>query len=169
MVRRHEIHGEAALKKDLKNLVLPVAKGSPTSSLSSKYHGKKFKLDTNEYGAVEMQFKFSKNGCTWTTKTAKGETSIQFGRENWITNKDTIAYPFPVSGRINSPSKIAGTVTWPNENTLQLNARFVEAIHGDKISCTFDGDKLSVSFLNSVAENTKTNPEKRMNLSGVVG
>jgi hypothetical protein len=66
------------------------------------------------------------------------------------------------------PSKIAGTATWINENTLQLNARFVEAIHGDKITCMFDGDKISVSFLNSVAENTKTNPEKRMNLSGTI-
>ena len=66
------------------------------------------------------------------------------------------------------PSKIAGTATWINANTLQLNARFVEAIHGDKISCIFDGDKVSVSFLNSLAENTKNNPEKRMNISGVV-
>jgi hypothetical protein len=115
-----------------------------------------------------MQFKFSKDGCTLATKTAKGETNIQFGWENWITNKDTIPYPFPVSGRIHVPSKIAGAAAWLNENTLQLNARFVEAIHGDKITCTFDGDKLSVSFLNSIAENTKNNPEKRMNLSGTM-
>lgn len=58
------------------------------------------------------------------------------------------------------PSKIAGTAAWLNENTLQLDARFVEAIHGDRITCIFDGDKLSVSFLNSVSENTKNNPEK---------
>lgn len=158
----------AALKNDLKILIIPIAKGAVISSLSSKYSGKKFKLDTNEYGAVEMQFKFSKDGCSWTTKTAKGETNIQCGWESWITNKDAMAYPFSVSGRIHMPSKIAGTATWINENTLQLNARFVEAIHGDKITCTFEGDKLSVSFLNSLAENTKTNPEKRMNISGVL-
>jgi hypothetical protein len=158
----------AALKNDLKNLILPVAKGLVISSLSSKYSGKKIKLDTNEYGVTEMQFKFSKDSCACITKSAKGETNIQFGWENWITNKDTVAYPFPVSGRIHMPSKIAGTATWINENTLQLNARLVEAMHGDKITCTFDGDRLSVSFLNSVAENTKNNPEKRTNLSGAV-
>ncbi|MDP4261953.1 MAG: serine hydrolase [Bacteroidota bacterium] len=156
----------AALKKDVKNLVLPIAKGSVVSPLSSTYNKRKFKLNTNEYGVVEMQFEFSKDGCTWTTKTASGKTSIQFGWENWITNKDSITYPYPVTGRFSVPSKIAGTATWSGENTLQLNARFVEAIHGDKITCTFDGDKLTVSFLNSLAENTKTNPEKRMNLSG---
>jgi CubicO group peptidase (beta-lactamase class C family) len=158
----------AALKKDLNNLVLPVAKSAVIPSLFSKYNGKKFKLDTNEYGAVEMQFKFSKDGCIMTTKTAKGETSIQFGWEKWLTNKSTMDYPFPVAGRLHVPSKIAATAAWINDNTLQLNARFVEAIHGDKITCTFDGNKLSVSFLNSVAENTKNNPEKRMNLSGTI-
>ena len=80
-----------------------------------------------------------------------------------------MAYPFPASGRIHVPSKIAGTATWINENTLQLNTRFVEAIHGDKITCRFEGNKLSVSFLNSTVENTKNNPEKRMGLSGVIG
>jgi hypothetical protein len=157
-----------ALKNYLTNLVLPVPKGAVVSSLSAKYNGKKIKMDTNEYGAVEMQFKFLKEGCNWIIKTSEGETIIQFGWENWITNKKSISYPFPVAYRINVASKIAGTATWINENTLQLNARFVEAIHGDKITCTFDGDKLSVSFLNSVAENTKNNPEKRMNVSGTV-
>jgi hypothetical protein len=66
------------------------------------------------------------------------------------------------------PSKIAGTATWLDENTLQLNARFVEAMHGDKITCKFDGDNLSVSFLNSVAENTKNSPENRASLTGKV-
>ena len=38
-------------------------------------------------------------------------------------------------------------------------------MHGDKITCTFDDNKLSISFLNSVAENTK-DTEKRAALSG---
>jgi CubicO group peptidase (beta-lactamase class C family) len=158
----------AALKKELKSLVLPVIKGIGGSSLSSQYNGKKYRLDDNEYGATTMQLKFSSDSCTLITKTAKGETSIQFGWENWITNKNTIAYPYPVAGRIHMPSKIAGAAAWTNENELQLNARFVEAIHGDKITCTFNGDKISVSFLNSLAENTKNNPEKRMSLTGSV-
>ena len=73
-----------------------------------------------------------------------------------VTGKDTVPYIFPVAGRFQMPSKMAGTATWINENTLQLNARFVEAMHGDKITCSFDGDKVSVTFLNSVSENSKT-------------
>jgi hypothetical protein len=129
---------------------------------------KKFKLDANDFGATEMQFKLSKDDCKWIIKTSKGEITLKFGWENWITNKDTMLYPFPVSGRIHMPSKIAGTATWINENTLQLNARFVEAVHGDKITCVFDNGKLSVAFINSVSENTKNNPENRKGLIGMI-
>ena len=66
------------------------------------------------------------------------------------------------------PSKMAGTATWLNENTLQLNARFVEAMHGDTITCNFEGDKITISFLNSVSENSKTDMEKRMKLTGSI-
>ena len=72
-------------------------------------------------------------------------------------NNESKLYPFPVSGRIHVPSKIAGTAAWINENTLQLDARFVEAIHSDKITCAFNGDKISVSFLNRRQINSKTN------------
>lgn len=154
------------LKKELKNLSLSVPRGSVSSGLSGKYHGKKFRTGNNEYGVSAMQFKFSGKNCNWIIRTAKGETSIRLGWETWLLNPDSQQYIFTSPGRIPVPSKIAGTATWIDQNTLQLNLRFVESIHGDKITCTFDGDKLSVSFLNSTAENTKNNPEKRMRLEG---
>lgn len=158
----------ASLKTELKNLSLPVVKGLGSSSLSGQFDGKKYKLDGNEYGAEEIQFKFTKDACTIGIKTTKGETNVQLGWERWMTNKETIVYPFPVAGRIHVPSKIAGTASWVNDNEVQLNLRFVEAIHGDKINCVFNANKLSISFLNSLAENTKNNPEKRMNLTGTL-
>ena len=115
-----------------------------------------------------MQFKFSKDGCAVTTNSAKGTNSMKFGWENWFVNKDTVPYTFLLPGRIHMPSKMAGTATWINENTLQLNARFVETMHGDKITCSFDGDKVNVSFLNSVSENSKTDMEKRKPLTGKI-
>ncbi|MEP6750226.1 MAG: serine hydrolase, partial [Bacteroidota bacterium] len=148
------------LKNDLKGLALPVTKGFVTAGASSKYSEKKFKLDSNNFGATETIFTFSKDGCSLATTTAKGTTVIKFGWENWFVNKDSALYIFPVPGRIHVSSKIAGTATWINENTLQLNARFVEAMHGDKITCTFDNAKLTMSFLNSVSENSKTDTEK---------
>jgi hypothetical protein len=155
------------LKKDLQNLVLPVPKSAVSSPLSSKYQGKKFKLNSNDFTAIETIFNFSKDACHFTITTPTGATTISFGWENWLLNKDSALYVFPVPGRIHVPSKMAGTATWLNENTLQLNARFVEAMHGDTITCVFNDNKLTVSFLNSVSEHSKTDIEKRMPLTGV--
>ncbi|MEO8405848.1 MAG: serine hydrolase, partial [Chitinophagaceae bacterium] len=156
-----------ALKRDLQNLALAVPKGSISiPSSSSTYDGKKFKLDANDYNAEMMKFKFSEKACTLAVKTSKGDIAINCGWEKWLLNTDTTTYPFPSLHRIDVPSKIAGTATWIDDHTLQINLRFVECIHGDKITCTFNGDKLSVSFLNSTAENTKNNPETRKPVSG---
>ena len=46
------------LKTGLKNLKIPVIKGSVNSSSASKYNDKKFKLDKNDLAAGQMQFKF---------------------------------------------------------------------------------------------------------------
>ncbi|HLG39303.1 MAG TPA: hypothetical protein VI461_06530, partial [Chitinophagaceae bacterium] len=108
----------------------------------------------------------STEGCKWIIKKGKTETAIQCGWSKWYLNPESKDYPFPVQWRINVPSKIAGTATWIKRNTLQMDLRFVEAIHGDKITCVFDDDKVSISFLNSIAENTKNNPEKRKELPG---
>lgn len=156
------------LKTELKNLVLPVPTGSITSSLRSKYNSKKFKLDVNEFNALDIIFDFNNAGCTIAVKTIQTYQIIKFGWEKWVTNEKKSPYVFPVAGRIHVPSKIAGTATWIDEKTLQLNARFVDAVHGDKIICVFEDDKVSISFINSVAENSKNNPDKRAGLVGKI-
>lgn len=155
------------LKADLNNLAIAVPKGSVASPLSKKYNGAKVKLQGNEFGVSEMQFKFSDTGCTWTARSDKGKQTIKLGWEKWMTSDDPLKYMFSIGTRNPVPSKVAGTATWINDNTLQINLRFVEAIHGDKITCTFSDDNVSVAFLNSVAENTK-NPERRLVLQGKV-
>jgi CubicO group peptidase (beta-lactamase class C family) len=158
----------SALKKELNSLTLPVARGALTSAVSSRYQNQKFKLVKNDFGATETGFSFTKEGCHWTITTAKGTTTIVFGWENWLLNKDSALYIFPVPGRIHVPSKIAGTATWINDHTLQLNARFAEAMHGDTITCSLNGDAVNISFLNSISEHSKTDTEKRLPLTGIL-
>jgi hypothetical protein len=67
------------------------------------------------------------------------------------------------------PSRIAGTATWTNEHTLQLNTRFVEAIFGDSMTCVFEGEKLKMTFLNSVTAADPKKPEMRKGLEGKMG
>jgi hypothetical protein len=154
------------LKKELKDLSLPVVHGSVMSELSSKYDGKKFSIDANPFGATAMKFKFSNKGCTWIVQGTKGDVTTKLGWENWVLNPETRTYVFASPGRTHMPSKAAGTATWVNKNTLQLNLRFVESMHGDRVTCVFDDDKITVSFLNSVSENTKNSPDSREALKG---
>jgi hypothetical protein len=61
---------------------------------------------------------------------------------------------------------MAATATWANENSLQVNVKFVEGIHGDKITFVFEDSKVSINFLNSVSENNPASIEKRLKLEG---
>jgi CubicO group peptidase (beta-lactamase class C family) len=156
------------LRNDLNNLSIPVDKGSITSSQAKNISGSKIVLNTNEFGVTDMQLKLSDSECTWTTNSKNGKQVISLGWEKWKVNKESATYIFAVGNRNPTASKIAGTATWLNENTLQLSLKFIEAIHGDKVTFVFDGDKVSVSFLHSVAENTKNNPDKRSKLEGTI-
>jgi hypothetical protein len=52
--------------------------------------------------------------------------------------------------------------------TSGCNLKFVEAIHGDKLFCIFEDDKVTVTFLNSISENSKNVLEKREALVGIL-
>lgn len=51
---------------------------------------------------------------------------------------------------------------------MQLNSKFIKTVHGDKLTITFDENKIAITFLNSVSENSKNSPDKREKLMGVL-
>ena len=84
-----------------------------------------------------------------------------------MVNPDKRKNPFSVNPIV-IPSRVASTATWLNDNTLQINFKFVDQVHGDKLTVNFDENKVSISLLGSVSENTKNNPEKREKLVGIL-
>jgi hypothetical protein len=158
------------LKKELAGLGLPVVKGAVTSSLAGKYDDKKWTFVPNELHVQTMQFAFSNKGCRLTVSAGAAPSVLEFGWEKWTTNAQREPYIFNPGEMVPMPSKRAGTATWINDHTLQLNVRFVEAIFGDAITCVFEGEQVTVSFLNSVAETAlKKTPDPRKPLSGTMG
>lgn len=158
----------ASLKKDLSSLSIATTKGQLNTATQKQVGGKKISFDSNDYGVSSGQFDFTKDGGILTLKTAQGDKAIRFGWENWATGKDHGLYAFSIPGRIHVPSAIAGSATWKDEKTLQLDVKFVEAIHGDKISCSVDGNNIKIDLLNTVSENQKNNPDKRQPLTGKI-
>ncbi|KAA2245757.1 serine hydrolase [Chitinophaga agrisoli] len=158
----------STLKKTLSSLSLPVVKGSTTSSLFQHIHMRQWLADKNDLHAYSLQFAFSRSGCTLTTKTDTDTVTLNFGWEKWELNKARQLYAFPEGNLNKAPTRVAGTATWINDSTLQLNLRFVETFHGDRMQCVFNGDQLSVSFMSSVAENSKEKMDSRKPLRAVL-
>lgn len=156
------------LKKEISQLSLPVPKGSTRSDLAAKYSDKVFNLTKNPYGVSQLSVDFSPKNCVLTMTTPEGEKQMTFGWEKWVTNNGERRILFPVSTRLETPAQIAGTATWTNENTLQLNTKSVTAIHGDQITLTFDGSKIQVEFMNSVSAHDKNFPDPRPTLTGTL-
>lgn len=158
----------ASLRKDLQTLTIPVARGKLNVDTQKAIGSKKISFDKNDFGVTDARFDFAKDGGALTLKTATGDKIIRFGWENWVTGKDHGLYAFSIPGRIHVPSQIAGTATWKDDKILQIDLKFVEAIHGDKITCTFDGNNVKIDLLNTVSENAKNNPDKRQPLTGKI-
>lgn len=154
------------VKTTTANLQLPVPKGNKISPTSQLVHGKKFRLEDNEFGIQEVRFQFQNDRCTLDFSTDKKTYSLAAGMEQWqLSNAEN---PFPVFFRTPDSSKLAATATWTNPNTLQVNIKFVEAIHGDKYTIQFNGNAIEISLLNSVAEydSNERNKERRPVLKG---
>jgi hypothetical protein len=124
-------------------------------------------MGANDLGVQTLQFNFSDKGCVLLAGVGSKTITLELGWENWVVNSPRELYVFKAGDLFPMPSRIAGTATWVNENTLQLNMRFVEAIFGDRVTCVFDEDKLAVTFLNSVAETAvKKTEDPRKGLEG---
>jgi hypothetical protein len=156
----------SALKNALNRLKLPVPKSSIQSSLSNRYHNQRFTMDKNPYGVIETLFLFSKQECTAVFLTDEGEVKLKFGWENWLLSKGLQNNLFPTANLTDKPSKIAGTATWLNDNTLRLTTKFVEVLSGDTYTCLFEDNKVTIAFLSNLSENVKTAPETRKPLIG---
>ena len=144
--------GVAGLKKELAALTLPVTKGSVTSTSASRINRKKFVLADNDMGVRTMEFVLSDKGCQLNIGKSDKTSTLDFGWENWVLNDERALYVLNGKDFSPMPTRMAGTATWVDDKTLQLNVRMVEAIFGDRITCVFEGERLNVTFLSSIAE-----------------
>jgi CubicO group peptidase (beta-lactamase class C family) len=124
--------------------------------------------EPNDFGISSIKVSTDKKGSKVTFMSDKGVgKTIQAGHEKWIVNKDYTKYLFTSGNRNQMPTRIAASSSWQGTKVLQINNRFVDAIHGDRITIDFnDKNKVSIALLSSPAENTKTNPDNRKPIMG---
>ena len=156
------------LAEDLKKLALPVLTGQAGSPLASQISGKEFMLEKNEKGAESISFSIENDTCKVMLKGGGKSQNLTCGMGRWLTegNDQGIVYSlFVIPERMGVQSEVAACAAWQDEQTLLIKLKYIENIHGDLWTCHFDGDKVTVSFLNSVAAMGKEE-DKRAALAG---
>ena len=147
---------QAADLSKLKTLSLAPLQGGKTSPAAMD---KKFQLEANALGLKAASFAFRDDACVF---TADAHT-ITCGLGAWKRGEASFPGTPPrlISGGMPkqpTPSKIAASAAWTDDSTLVMHWRYYETPHSDTVTCKFDGDKVTISFLNSI---TAMNPKAK--------
>lgn len=139
------------LQKKQSAYQLPLVQGKATSSIAQKYAGKPIALEDNKYGwqSLSLQFKPKEVVMTVTDKT--GATyDLLFGYKQWLKTSIPVYPPYSVTAvgalkGIDGPFWVAGSYAWSSPAVLQLKAHYVNWITALGITCSFEGDNVSLN------------------------
>ncbi|WP_395746497.1 serine hydrolase domain-containing protein [Prosthecobacter sp.] len=153
------IDAKGALRADLsklKTLALAPQQGGKKSSVVTS---KAYMLEPNELGLKTASFGLGGDTCVFCTD----EQTITCGIEAWHRCEAAIPGTPPrlISGGMPKKvptSKIAASAAWRDDRTLVMQWRYYETPHSDRVTCEFEGDNVTITFLNSI---TAMNPKAK--------
>jgi len=158
------------LKEKLAALSLSPPAGRVASPVAARISGKSFKIEANDAGVESVSFGFEKNHSQFTLTDRSGPHSVKFGLQKWVRGETTMPGTPPklTQGDLGPKSKVAGSGTWKDENTFEMTWQFYETPHHDTVTCRFEGEKVRIEFLNSIAAMSPGRKDKRLPLEGRV-
>jgi len=143
----------SALKHKIGELELKKAMGKSTSPLATSINNTCFKMHQNELNLKSIEFEVEGGTIETTLTTDKGKFELNFGAGTWKkgTTKKLGPYLARVKGYFQGlpSSKVVGTYGWLEDNTLQLQLRYIESPHTETYNCKFNGDKITVEYAES--------------------
>lgn len=145
---------DARLMHHLDALRLPPAAGGAVPQ--SGIFNKSFSIDPNQLGIKNISLSFGGGECHVTLKQDSNTYKIDFGNGQWIPGKTDWLGPSLLNGAkedfsLLQPSKIDGSYTFTDPNTLQLKLLYIESPHTRIISLHVDGKKMNATVENSFA------------------
>lgn len=164
----------ASLAPILSALHLPVPEGSQTSPLTQRLSGRTFKLEPNALGMERLSFEFMDGKLALAVKQGSAVHGIAHSLTGWQQGKTAFPGTPPrlISGgapTTQPTSLVAAHATWQDDHTLVLTWRYIETPHHDTVTCVFEGEKVSVSFVNSLAKRAGKTSDTRPLLTGKLG
>jgi hypothetical protein len=159
---------QADLEKRLKKLELMDSGGNTQLPASvRKISGKKFAVSDNPLKVKSISFEFSGNEGTITFEEDNRQTPVKYAMTRWAITKDFRTQGiFTMQNRAPVATQLAAHGSWLNDNTLVLHLQYIETTHGDNFTFVFEGDQVTLTFLNSVSKGNKTVAEQRAPVVG---
>ncbi|MEI7729065.1 MAG: serine hydrolase [Verrucomicrobiota bacterium] len=159
------------LRQTLASLVLQPPHGQPVPPIASDISGKTFQIEPNDLPARSVTFNFQLGACRFTLQNDQGDYSIVCGLENWVQGETDMPGTPPkliATGHLKGKTKykVAAAGAWKDANTFVMIWRYNETPHHDQVTCRFEGDKVKVEFLNSIAKMSAKPTDKRPVLQG---
>ncbi|HZY79577.1 MAG TPA: serine hydrolase, partial [Cyclobacteriaceae bacterium] len=146
----------------LKTLAITPPKQQDVSKIGTTLFVKNFIFDENPYKMKSIKFETGGYENKFNFNSASGPIVIKSGSNNWvITNDFKTEGMFAIQGRQTVPTQLAASSTWLNENTLQLTLRYIETAHSDTFTFVFEGNQVTLTFLNSVSKGNPSVAEQR--------
>ena len=112
-----------------------------------------FVLEPNSLGITRLTFANTGQTVTLTSTAAGTEHRIIHGLGEWRLG-DTAMPGTPTrlgAGTLATPTRrVAASAAWLDAATLELTWRYLEFPHHDTVTCRFDADRVTVSFLSSI-------------------
>jgi CubicO group peptidase (beta-lactamase class C family) len=141
----------ATLKQQLSSLALPLPVTGNCSSTVSKISGKTFTFSPNDKHLETINFRFTDNVCEFSMMIDTISYDFSLGTGQWIQGETTLLGPnLLILAKAHFvgllPSRVAGSYGWRDENTLEMQLRYIESPHNETITCRFENNRVSVGF-----------------------
>ena len=156
----------------LQTLHLAGAEGATTSPMAGKVGGRTYQLEKNDLGLESVSFSFiadvNMSGITFLDGAGNFHGLGDLYHETALPGTP----PRLVGGHNSTKGrkfKIDTSGAWKDDNTFVLLVRYIETPHHDTITCRFDGDRVEISFMNSIAAMSANPKDKRPVLQGAWG
>lgn len=126
---------------------------APRAGVAAAPGARSFALEENSLAITRLAIANTGQTVTLTAKVGDTEHSIVHGLGEWRMGETAMpGTPTRLgAGTLATPvQKVAASAAWLDASTLELTWRYLEFPHRDTVTCRFDADRVTVSFLSSI-------------------
>jgi CubicO group peptidase (beta-lactamase class C family) len=161
------------LRTTLGDLALAPVKGKAASAISRRVAGRTIRLEKNALNIDSATLRFENGAWTFAARSGGRQHDVECGVNEWKHGETALPGTPPRLLAGGSPSKgtpfkVAASGAWADDKTFNMMWRYNETPHHDAVQCLFEGDKVQISFQNSITK-LRSAKDARAPLMGKLG